>query len=752
MKPKLIKSVSFAIAGLLALGGAVALAKAPSNVKDIHAASPVFKIGTYDLTPGGSAVTAYGGSASLVEQTSQYVLTLNGVNTGGAAYVDSTNYRTSSLTIIDIAKPIIIKVQGTNTISNTNATQPLVYGLFAKTDSSGVNLSIVGEGNNPTINFTSAQQTSGYSIALSSDVGSSSNINISNCTVNATAASSLYSYGVEALGSLNVGDGAKVNATSGGTSSGGGSNKAYGIYTNRYTQTAGEVSAIAGNATGQSYSYGLYVKSGNATISGGKLTANSGNTGGYSTAGLRIDNGKLLLSGGEFSAKSGTISSQVEGTSSFGVYLGNPSATNIVDVKSGLKLFYAHGKDRAVNGQILSEYLGYNDDAENIDSVANPQSFDATTLKYTMKKTLVFRKIQYSVTPTGTITYDEAYHTALTINVTAPATRKVEYSSDGGTTWSETNPTFKNVSETPCTVNWRITSKLYAPETGSAQLIINKADSSLTTAPTKVDDFIYDGDAHELVNAGTVDGGTLMYSLDGGEYVASLPSQTNAGSYEVSYKVVGDDNHKDIDPVSLGTVVISKADSVVTSAPEKVADFTADGESHALLTEGTVTGGTLKYSVNGGEFSATVPTAKDAGTYEISYRVDGDENHNDIAAVSLGSVTISVAPTPTPDPDTPDDPSDPVGPVNPSKNAGLPVWAIALIVVGGVLLLLCLLYILFMFVFNKWCIKDNKVVRAIKLREKQSRVKVILFPLCFTSRLDTAVFSSKAEAEKFLGK
>lgn len=85
-------------------------------------------------------------------------------------------------------------------------------------------------------------------------------------------------------------------------------------------------------------------------------------------------------------------------------------------------------------------------------------------------------------------------------------------------------------------------------------------------------------------------------------------------------------------------------------------------------------------------------------------------------------------------------------------NTGLPGWAIALIVIGGVLLLLCLLYILFMFVFNKWCIKDNKVVRAIKLREKQSRVKVILFPLCFTSRLDTAVFSSKAEAEKFLGK
>ncbi len=86
------------------------------------------------------------------------------------------------------------------------------------------------------------------------------------------------------------------------------------------------------------------------------------------------------------------------------------------------------------------------------------------------------------------------------------------------------------------------------------------------------------------------------------------------------------------------------------------------------------------------------------------------------------------------------------------KASALPVWAIALIVVGGVLLLSCLLYILFMFVFNKWCIKDNKVVRAIKLREKQSRVKVILFPLCFTSRLDTAVFSSKAEAEKFLGK
>lgn len=75
----------------------------------------------------------------------------------------------------------------------------------------------------------------------------------------------------------------------------------------------------------------------------------------------------------------------------------------------------------------------------------------------------------------------------------------------------------------------------------------------------------YNGQAQELVTAGTAEGGTMQYALgtkDAAteEYTASIPTATNAGTYYVWYKVVGDSNHLDSD-AGYVTVTIAPADS-----------------------------------------------------------------------------------------------------------------------------------------------------------------------------------------------
>ena len=71
---------------------------------------------------------------------------------------------------------------------------------------------------------------------------------------------------------------------------------------------------------------------------------------------------------------------------------------------------------------------------------------------------------------------------------------------------------------------------------------ISKAEITTLTAPT-VSELTYNGEEQVLVNAGSVEGGTVNYSLDNEEWSADVPTAKDAGPYIVYYKVVPDDNH-----------------------------------------------------------------------------------------------------------------------------------------------------------------------------------------------------------------
>ena len=67
------------------------------------------------------------------------------------------------------------------------------------------------------------------------------------------------------------------------------------------------------------------------------------------------------------------------------------------------------------------------------------------------------------------------------------------------------------------------------------------------TAPTAKTGLVYNGTAQVLINEGHVEGCKMQYRLDnGGDYSDSLPTATNAGTYTVWYKVVGDDSHNNV--------------------------------------------------------------------------------------------------------------------------------------------------------------------------------------------------------------
>ena len=87
------------------------------------------------------------------------------------------------------------------------------------------------------------------------------------------------------------------------------------------------------------------------------------------------------------------------------------------------------------------------------------------------------------------------------------------------------------------------------------------------TAPTAIADLVYTGSAQALVNAGNTDFGTLLYSLDGQNYSADIPTATDGGAYTVYYKVEESDNWNAVDVQTVEVnIVLALADAADNTA------------------------------------------------------------------------------------------------------------------------------------------------------------------------------------------
>ena len=125
--------------------------------------------------------------------------------------------------------------------------------------------------------------------------------------------------------------------------------------------------------------------------------------------------------------------------------------------------------------------------------------------------------------------------------------------------------------------------------------------ASRITPPTAQENLTYTGQEQALITAGSVmDYGTMQYSLtENGTYSQDIPAGTDAGTYTVWYRVIGDANHNDTAPAS---VAVSIGRKPLTLTKVTAVSKPYDGTTNAGITSVTFDGVTL---IRGTDYNVT---------------------------------------------------------------------------------------------------------------------------------------------------
>ena len=171
---------------------------------------------------------------------------------------------------------------------------------------------------------------------------------------------------------------------------------------------------------------------------------------------------------------------------------------------------------------------------------------------------------------------------------------------------------------------------------------------TITVDPTKVS--VTSG---SLIDGHRIAGITLTpYSTD----------VTDNGIVEPSAAVIKDASETDMTSAyaityANGKLIINKANPTYTTNPSAISSLAYNGTQLPIINDGTTNDGTIKYKVeaiapsdSGGtipadgfgptDFSDSMPYAKKAGTYKVTYYIAGNSNHNDSTQSTI-EVTIA---------------------------------------------------------------------------------------------------------------
>ena len=239
------------------------------------------------------------------------------------------------------------------------------------------------------------------------------------------------------------------------------------------------------------------------------------------------------------------------------------------------------------------------------------------------------------------LTYNGQNQTLITAGSATNGTLKYSLTGGDATDFSETIPTGKEAKT--YTVYYKVEGNDNYNGTESASLDVT-IGAKTVSAPTIIlseTSFEYDGTAKQPTVT-VKDGDTEIQST---EYTVSYTNNTNVAAStdnKAPTVTITDKDGGNYTVSGSKTFSITAADGVVTP-PTAIANLTYTGQSQALINAGSSTTGTVKYSLTGADatdYSETVPTGKDAKTYIIYYKVEGDANHKDVAPTSI-NVTIA---------------------------------------------------------------------------------------------------------------
>ncbi len=152
----------------------------------------------------------------------------------------------------------------------------------------------------------------------------------------------------------------------------------------------------------------------------------------------------------------------------------------------------------------------------------------------------------------------------------------------------------QNLSAGQHTFRFSATCDGYKKMSGDIAVTVQRANisASLITPPTAQENLTYTGHEQALIIAGSVaDYGTMQYSLtENGTYSQDIPAGTDAGTYTVWYRVIGDANHND---TALASVPVSIGKKPLTITGVTAASKTYDGTTNAGITSVTFDNMTL---------------------------------------------------------------------------------------------------------------------------------------------------------------
>ena len=176
---------------------------------------------------------------------------------------------------------------------------------------------------------------------------------------------------------------------------------------------------------------------------------------------------------------------------------------------------------------------------------------------------------------------------------------KVEYKKIGSTWYYVAEYTFSERGDYD--IYFTAAKDGYSVSSGNKTLTITKASipTDAVTAPTEKTGLVYNGQPQELVTPGVLDAkyGTVVYSLSrsASSFSTEIPTKTDAGTYKVYYKVLGNDDYKDGNRTYTLTVTIGPKTLYLVNAAlaEKIYDGTADAVITEAIFAGLVDGDTL---------------------------------------------------------------------------------------------------------------------------------------------------------------
>ena len=190
----------------------------------------------------------------------------------------------------------------------------------------------------------------------------------------------------------------------------------------------------------------------------------------------------------------------------------------------------------------------------------------------------------------------------------------------------------------------------YSVQSGEKKLTVTKAaiPASAITAPA-ANALTYNGNKQELVTAGSVNAnyGEMQYRLGtSGSFSTAIPTATDAGTYTVWYRVIGDANHNDTAPAS---VVVSIGKKPLTITGVTAVSKPYDGTTNADITSVTFDNVTLNrgtdYNVTASFDDASVGSGKNI-TATVTLMEQTAKNYalEQSSFPTTGSITKAAAP------------------------------------------------------------------------------------------------------------